>query len=61
MKNMGAVHTISIVIGLIALIFGIVMSLVKGSFHDYYQLVFIGAVLAGLGIMNKNNRNNPKG
>ena len=57
---MDKVHTISIVIGVAAMIFGIIMAIVKNSFQDYYQLVFIGATLAALGIMNRNNKKNPK-
>jgi hypothetical protein len=57
---MNTVHTISIVVGVIALIFGIVASIVSDSFEDYYPLVFIGTTLAALGIMNKNNTQTPK-
>ena len=57
---MNKVHAISIIVGLGAMIFGINMAVIKDSFQDYYQLVFIGATLAALGIMNRNNRKNPK-
>lgn len=57
---MNTVHTISIVIGVGALLFGIIAAIVTNSFQDYYPLVFVGATLAALGIMNKNNRKNPK-
>mgnify|MGYP005992724561 FL=1 len=57
---MDKIHTISIIVGVGALLFGIVAAIVTDSFQDYYQLVFIGATLAALGIMNRNNKKNPK-
>lgn len=60
MKNMKTIHLISIVLGILVLGYGIVMAIVNGSFQEYYRLVFLGAVLAGLGLMNSNNRRNPK-
>lgn len=60
MKNRNIIHIFSIVIGSVALVFGIIMSIIKGSFQDYFQLVFIGTILAGLGVMGINNKKNPK-
>jgi hypothetical protein len=59
-KNMNTIHTFSIIVGSLALIFGIIMSIIKGSFQDYFQLVFIGTILAGLGVMGRKNKKNPK-
>jgi hypothetical protein len=59
-KNMNIIHTFSIIVGSLALIFGIIMSIIKGSFQDYFQLVFIGTILAGLGVMGRKNKKNPK-
>ena len=60
MKNMNRLHTISIIVGISVVIYGIIMSIIEGSFQGHFQLVFIGAVLAGLGLLNKNNRKHPK-
>jgi len=60
MKYMNVIHTLSIIIGSIALAFGIIISIIKGSFQEYFQLIYIGIILAGLGLMGRNNLKNPK-
>ena len=57
---MNTIHTFSIIVGSLALIFGIIMSIIKDSFQDYFQIVFIGTILAGLGVMGRKNKKNPK-
>ncbi|GEM_PF-4944170 len=56
MKKMKPIHLVSIIAGLIAVIYGIVMSVIKGSFQEYFELVFVGAVLVSLGLLNKHLR-----
>ncbi|MEN8786729.1 MAG: hypothetical protein ABF264_06570 [Flavobacteriales bacterium] len=51
---MKRIHLFSIIIGIIVVFYGIIMSIIKDSFHDYFQLVFIGAILTSLGLLNKN-------
>ena len=54
LKKIKHIHQFSLIMGIIVISYGIIMSVIKDSFHDYFQLVFIGAVLAGLGLLNKN-------
>ena len=57
---MNTIHIISVILGLLVMAYGIVASIVKGTFQEYFQLVFIGAVLVTLGIVNKNKRKESK-
>lgn len=53
---MKKLHRFSILAGIILTIVGIVLSIVNGSFQEYYGLVYLGVILAGLGLLNTNKK-----
>lgn len=52
MKKIKPIHLLSFVVGLLAMGYGITRSVLSNSFHAYFELVFIGAVLVSLGLLN---------
>ena len=58
-KKMNIIYLFSIITRIIVDSFRIIISITKGSFHDYFQLVFIGAIVTSLGLLNKNKREIP--